>query len=145
LDLNGGFMFLGKLSETEKQAFLCLANYVMKADGIIEEREMEVVNVLRGEMNTPNLLSNLTEAESFKILASSKKRVKKAIYIELLSIAMADGLVDANEEEHMKNILSQLSLSEIFSTNAQKWLIYYFKILQKGISLVNRRKPKKEA
>jgi len=137
-------MFLKKLLETEKQAFLCLANLIMKADGVIAEREMEIINRLREEMKAPNLLSNLTEAESYKILASSKRSVKRAVYLELSAIAKADGFVDPNEEKYMKNILSQLGLSEVFAKNVHRWLDAYYKLLEKGVILVERGKKKTE-
>jgi tellurite resistance protein len=133
-------MFLRKLLETEKQAFLCLANLVMKADGVVDEREMEIINSLREEMNTPNLLSNLTEAESYKVLASSKMPVKRAVYMELLAIAKADGVFDPSEEKYIKNVLTQLGLSEVFAKNVQKWLDAYFKLLEKGASLARGKK-----
>ena len=134
-------MFLGKLPEAEKQAFLCLANKVMKADGIIEEREMEVINTLRGEMNAPNLVSNLTEEESYKVFSVSKTPVKKAVYLELLGIAIADGGIVTKENEVLAEFASRLRLSDKFTGNALKWIDHYFSVLQKGISLVSG-KPK---
>jgi len=136
-------MFLGGLSETEKQAFLCLANQIMKADGVVADSEMAVINALRGEMNTQNLLSNLTEDESLNILASSKRHVKRGIYIELLSIAIADGTVDASEEAYIKKIQSKLDLSDVFAKNAGKWIDTYFRLLEKGINLARGKKKDK--
>jgi uncharacterized membrane protein YebE (DUF533 family) len=128
-------MFLRKLLETEKQAFLCIANLVMKADGVVAEREMEIINNLMVEMNVHNLLCNLTEDESFKILASSKKSVKRSIYIELAAIAKADGVVEESEEKYLKTVLSKLDLTEVFDRNVQKWLEAYFKLVEKGVRL----------
>jgi hypothetical protein len=69
-------MFLVLLSTSEKQAFLCLANKVIKADGIIAEKEMILLNNLCNEMGTPNLVSNLNEDESFTVFASSEGTIK---------------------------------------------------------------------
>ena len=133
-------MFLSKLSETEKQAFLCLADGVMKADGVVADREMKIINDLRKEMNVQNLVSNLTENDSFKTLTSSKQSVRRGIYIELLSISMADGVIDANESIFMKKIQSQLELSDIFAKNSEKWVSAYFRLQEKGIELVRGKK-----
>lgn len=117
-----------------------MASLVMKADGIIAEREMEIIKNLKDEMNAQNLLCNLTEAESFAILAASKRSVKRAIYMELSAIAKSDGNVDEKEEKYLKNVLSQLGLSEVFSRNVQKWLDVYSRLLEKGVYLALGKK-----
>jgi tellurite resistance protein len=129
-------MFISVLSESEKQAFLCLAHKVIASDGVIANSETAVFNGLASELRLTNLESSLSERESYDVFSSSSEAIKRAVYIELLSLAIADGVFDASEKEYMKAILSKLGLPDSFAEKAGKWLSEYFSILKVGINLV---------
>jgi hypothetical protein len=58
-------MFISALSESEKQAFLCLAHKV------IANSETAVLNGLASELRLTNLESSLSERESYDVFSSS--------------------------------------------------------------------------
>mgnify|MGYP000227786753 CR=1 FL=1 len=87
-------MFLNSLSPTEKDNFMKLAVALIKADGVVEESEKQILSAYANEMLIP--ICNLDEqcdADSIikEFAMTSTLQTKRIIFLELLALAFADG------------------------------------------------------
>ena len=130
-------MFLGNLAEKEKAAFLCLAGNIIKADGVSSKSEVIILNNIIQELHIKGEKSNLSIEESCDVFAGSDEFTRRGIYIELLSLAMADNTYDSTEKDFLKTVSLRLDLSADFISKAEEWLLEYLNVLQKGIVLVS--------
>lgn len=128
-------MFYEKLSSEELGAFMCLANEVVRADGLVTPEEMAHLQKLLGSI--PKSVQPITAEESFAVFAKSKTADQKGVYIELLSLAMSDGVYDKKERQCMKKIQDNLGLSDEFANKSSEWLSTYLDVLHQGVNLVS--------
>lgn len=103
-------MFLNSLSSNEKNNFMKLAIAVIKADGVIENNEKQVLSAYANEMqigiegiDVQYDIDHIIESLS----KESTDQSKRVIFVELLALAFADSKY-ANEE---KNIIQKLANS----------------------------------
>lgn len=101
-------MFLNLLNPTEKENFIKLAVAVIKADGVIEESEKQILTTYATEMQIP--VCNLNEQyDNCKIImdfaTKSTLQIKRIVFIELMALAFADGNYAVEE----KNLIQQIS------------------------------------
>ena len=130
-------MFLSKLSEQEKQAFMVLAKWVSEADGIVKEEETLLLNAFLKEMDLIEIDSTLTVEDCYLIFSKSSNVIKRAAYIELLSLVIADKKYDKKEEEILSKINNNFGLPEDFIAEAFNWLKAYTELTAKGFQLVD--------
>jgi len=129
-------MFLGNLTENEKKAFLFLANKVSKADNIVTEDELGMLRAFAQEMGLSEINSNLSEDEVYTILTVSENKIKRAVYTELLSLALVDETFEERDIECLKNIQEKLGLPEPFVKKARDWLYSYIGKTKEGYMLI---------
>ena len=94
-------MFLNSLNPTEKDNFMKLAVAVIKADGVVEESEKQILSAYANEMQIP--VCNLDEqcdADSIikDFSMNSTPQTKRIVFLELLALAFADGNYAAEEK-----------------------------------------------
>lgn len=94
-------MFLNSLNPTEKDNFMKLAVAVIKADGVVEESEKQILSAYANEMQIP--VCNLDEqcdADSIikEFAMNSTPQTKRIVFLELLALAFADGNYAAEEK-----------------------------------------------
>lgn len=94
-------MFLNSLNPTEKDNFMKLAVAVIKADGVVEESERQILSAYANEMQIP--VCNLDEqcdADSIikEFAMNSTPQTKRIVFLELLALAFADGNYAAEEK-----------------------------------------------
>ena len=99
-------MFLNSLNPTEKDDFMKLAVAVIKADGIVEESEKQILSAYANEMLIP--ICNLDEqcdVDSIikEFAMTSTPQTKRIIFLELLAFA------DGNYATEEKTLLQQLA------------------------------------
>ena len=126
-------MFLDNLSKDEKEAFICIAHKVMLSNEIIDDDQSKIMKQMLFETDLSRENSELTEKESFKILKSSKNTIKRSVYIEFLSLAIADNNIDELERKYLDVIVRELGLPEDFIKSVTDWYNEYMGIVRKGI------------
>jgi uncharacterized tellurite resistance protein B-like protein len=127
-------MFYEKLSAEEQGALLYFANEVIRADGLVTPEEMAHLQKLLGGVASGNIIS--TAQDAAHIFAGAKNSAKKGVYIELLSLALSDGIYDETEQQCMKKIQAVLELSDDFAKNSAEWLLSYIDVIRQGQKLV---------
>lgn len=126
-------MFLDNLSKDEKEAFICIAHKVMLSNKIIDDDQSKIMKQMLFETDLSRENSELTEKESFKILKSSNNTIKRSVYIEFLSLAIADNNIDELERKYLDVIVRELGLPEDFIKSVTDWYNEYMGIVRKGI------------
>jgi uncharacterized membrane protein YebE (DUF533 family) len=129
-------MFIGWLSDSEKDAFVCLANKIALADGIVTEEETAFLDNMVKEMGGGENGVKLPESEAFKIAAALDNKGKRSFYVELLSLVMADNSVAPQEKNCMKEIQGKLGLPDNFVNEAEVWLTEYLALVARGYGLI---------
>lgn len=114
-------MFLATLNKNEKEQFLSLAVAVIKADGVVEEAEKEMLNAYATEMQVN--LSNITIKDDVEnvissLANSSTETTQRAIFVELLALAFADGDYAAEEKEVVQKVAQGFGLKADFIERA---------------------------
>lgn len=98
-------MFLTSLTNREKELFLNLAIAVIRADGLVQESEKQILNAYAIEMQIPNHNINITQEVNNigaciqELAEKSNAQTKRAVFVELLALAFADGDFAAEEKE----------------------------------------------
>lgn len=129
-------MFLKVLTMNEKKAFICIANELMLSNGYIDEQQSQVHRQLLDEMEIQENNNLPSEEKSFELLRSSKNITKRSIYIELVSLSLADNVLDISEKEYLRKIEKNLGLPDTFTRKAILWYKQYMSTIKEGLELV---------
>ena len=114
-------MFLNSLNPTEKDNFMTLAVAVIKADGVVEESEKQILSAYANEMLIP--ICNLDEqcdVDSIikEIAMTSTPQTKRIIFLELLALAFADGNYAAEEKALVQQLADAFEFDRAFIEQA---------------------------
>lgn len=114
-------MFLNSLNPTEKDNFMRLAMTLIKADGVVEESEKQILSAYANEMQIQ--VSSLDEqCDTDKVIEelakSSSLKTRRIIFLELLALAFADWNYVAEEKELLKCLANAFELDRTFIDRA---------------------------
>ena len=98
-----------------------LAVAVIKADGIVEESEKQILSAYANEMQIP--VCNLDEQSNTdniikEFAVNSTLQTKRIVFLELLALAFADGNYTAEEKALVQQIASAFELDKAFIEQA---------------------------
>lgn len=114
-------MFLNSLNSTEKDNFMKLAVAVIKADGVVEESEKQILSAYANEMQIPvcNLDEQYDTDSIIKVFAmTSTLQTKRIIFLELLALAFADGNYAAEEKALVQQLADAFEFDRAFIEQA---------------------------
>ena len=114
-------MFLNSLNSTEKDNFMKLAVAVIKADGVVEESEKQILSAYANEMQIPvcNLDEQYDTDSIIKEFAmTSTLQTKRIIFLELLALAFADGNYAAEEKALLQQLADAFEFDRAFIEQA---------------------------
>lgn len=119
-------MFLNKLDENEKKAFLALALKIQNIDGKITSGEIRVIKEFCQEMNISSDLKEKYSLEDIvNVFSKSSVYVKKAVIFEALGLAYADGKLDDKENEIISTIAKSIGLTEDVVEKLDEYILRY--------------------
>lgn len=114
-------MFLNSLNPTEKDNFMKLAMTLIKADGVVEESEKQILSAYANEMQI-QVRSLDEQCDTDKVIEelakSSSLKTRRIIFLELLALAFADGNYVAEEKELIKCLANAFELDKTFVDRA---------------------------
>lgn len=132
-------MFLTTLNKNEKEEFLSLAVAVIKADGIVDEAEKELLNAYATEMQV-NLNDIAIQDDVENVITSvannSTEATKRTVFIELLALAFADGDYAAEEKEIVQKVAQGFGLKPDFVERAVNLQDAYTAVCSSLVNLV---------
>lgn len=114
-------MFLNSLNSTEKDNFMKLAVAVIKADGVVEESEKQILSAYANEMQIPvcNLDGQCDTDSIIKEFAmTSTLQTKRIIFLELLALAFADGNYATEEKALVQQLADAFEFDRAFIEQA---------------------------
>lgn len=114
-------MFLNSLNPTEKDNFMKLAMTLIKADGVVEESEKQILSAYANEMQI-QVRSLDEQCDTDKVIEelakSSSLKTRRIIFLELLALAFADGNYVAEEKELLKCLANAFEFDRKFIDRA---------------------------
>lgn len=114
-------MFLNLLNTTEKSNFMKLAMAVIKADGIIEDSEKQILSAYANEMQI-NICNIEDQVDTEKIIKeyamNSTVQTKRIVFIELLALAFADGNYAIEEKTLIQQLANAFDIDRTFIEKA---------------------------
>ena len=114
-------MFLNSLNSTEKDNFMKLAVALIKADGVVEESEKQILFAYANEMLIPicNLDEQFDVDSIIKEFAmTSTPQTKRIIFLELLALAFADGNYATEEKALLQQLADAFEFDKAFIEQA---------------------------
>ena len=114
-------MFLNSLNPTEKDNFMKLAVAIIKADGVVEESEKQILSAYANEMQIPvcNLDEQCDADNIIKEFAmTSTPQTKRIVFLELLALAFADGNYAAEEKVLVQQLADAFEFDRAFIEQA---------------------------
>lgn len=114
-------MFLNSLNPVEKDNFMKLAVVVIKADGVVEESEKQILSAYANEMQIPvcNLDEQCDADNIIKEFAmTSTPQTKRIVFLELLALAFADGNYAAEEKALVQRLADAFEFDRSFIEQA---------------------------
>ena len=114
-------MFLNSLNPTEKDNFMKLAVAVIKADGIVEESENQILSAYANEMQIP--ICNFDEQSNVnniikEFAMNSTLQAKRIVFLELLALTFADGSYAAEEKVLVQQLADAFEFDRVFIEQA---------------------------
>lgn len=107
-------MFLNRLNFAEKEAFLSLCIHVSAANGKIVTSEYEMMEAYCKEMEIRFFDSrNVIEMERIvSVFKDSEPGIKKAVLIEIMGLAYADGSFETAEQTMIMDFAKKIGVDE---------------------------------
>lgn len=118
-------MFLQELNERERKNFLELAYYVMKVDGTIDPKELNIFNNFRAEMflsEDSYAIKNKELKTIITELNASRKSIKKIILIELMGIVLSNDEYHEKEADVIEEIKKAWNLRDYEVKKTKRWV-----------------------
>ena len=107
-------MFLGQLSEKEKNAFISLSVYASKVNGVFAEDEKEMIQEYCREMGIPffDAENVIAMDEVVDVFKNAELSIKKIVLLETLGLVYSDGNYDDCEKEFVSDFAKKIELTD---------------------------------
>lgn len=107
-------MFLGQLSEKEKNAFISLSVYASKVNGVFAEDEKEMIQEYCREMGIPffDAENVIAMDEVVDVFKNAELSIKKIVLLETLGLVYSDGNYDDSEKEFVSDFAKKIELTD---------------------------------
>jgi len=126
-------MFLNRLNQEEKIAFLKLAKYVVSIDDKLYEKETYLIEQYCKEMNIENIDIKLSQIDIKKIIKSiQEKETQRAILLELIALVLVDNNLDKKEYKFIKKISKKFGISKKILNIYIEWSKSILAIVREG-------------
>ena len=129
-------MFLNKLEENEKVAFLTLAHHIARSDGDFSENEQNIIVTYCMEMQIEDINYNENSFNLNEILSVIKgDENQKILLLEIMALVYSDGL-HQEEQKILDIIIEQYNISEALSIVYSQWSKSILSISNQGLALI---------
>jgi hypothetical protein len=131
-------MFLKKLTDEEKRAFMVLASNIVLTDDQIDLFEQKVIDGFLEEMglSTKDFDKDASNKGAVEIFRNSTNATKRAVLIELLSVCFSNDDFDEGQVKHIEEIRAGLGVSQDFVEKASVWVREILELTKAGHLLV---------
>jgi len=107
-------MFLGRLSEKEKNAFLSLSVHASNSNGVFAEEEKMMIREYCKEMEIPffDVEKTISLDKVVELFKESELSIKKIVLLEILGLLYSDGVVDDSEKKFVNEYAKKIGLTK---------------------------------
>ena len=107
-------MFLGRLSEKEKNAFLSLSVHASNSNGVFAEDEKMMIREYCKEMEIPffDVEKTIPLDKVVELFKESELSIKKIVLLEILGLLYSDGVVDDSEKKFVNEYAKKIGLTK---------------------------------
>jgi hypothetical protein len=115
-------MFLNRLNQIEKEAFLELAHHVARSDEDFSENQKEIISQYCMEMSIEDIEYDDSKFVLDRVLAKIEcKKSQKIVLLEVMALVYSDGLLHDAEKEIIDNMIEKYSLNQALATVYAEW------------------------
>jgi len=109
-------MFLNRLSQEEKKAFLELAYYMAKVDDNFMDEQKEIISQYCFEMSIDDINFDENKFDLLKVLKHFKNpKSQKIVLLEIMALVYADNILHPKEQEVLEIMCKEFGLDENLS------------------------------
>lgn len=128
-------MFVDLLEQKEKDALMMLLVDIAKADGTIDDSEMDFLSKYANEHGIDlNLENNMSITDACHQISSHKAKV--VAMQEIVKLAIVDGNYDDAEKAGAKAIAEMLNIESEKFKEIEKWVLDGQQWVQRGVEML---------
>lgn len=126
-------MFLGQLSEKEKNAFISLSIHASNSNGVFANEEKVMIQEYCKEMGIPffNAENAIPMDEVVAVFAESELQIKKIVLLETLGLLYSDGEFDDTEKGFINEYAKKIGLTDEDVDKQTEAIKEYLAVLKK--------------
>jgi uncharacterized tellurite resistance protein B-like protein len=130
-------MFLNKLNEKEKAAFLKLAYYVATSDNDFSIEEKEIINVYCAEMQINDIDFDKSNFNlDLTLLEIESSESQKIVLLEIMALVYADNILHQSEEDVLEKMVNKFNLNSKLTSVYAEWTKAILALTKQGVSLI---------
>ena len=130
-------MFLNRLEEKEKVAFLELAHHIARSDNDFSEEQKNIIEKYCMEMQMVDIEYN---EETFDIYTTLDKildpRSRKIVLLEIMALIYSDDFLHEEERKVLEKILEEFGLNYNLSVVYTQWAKTMLNLYIQGNALI---------
>jgi len=130
-------MFLNRLSQEEKGAFLELAHHIARSDNDFSEDQKSIIAKYCMEMQMEDIEYN---EDTFDIYTTLDKiqnpRSRKVILLEIMALIYADDFLHEEERKVLEKVLEEFGLNYNLSIVYTQWAKTMLSLYMQGNALI---------
>jgi len=130
-------MFLNRLSQEEKGAFLELAHHIARSDNDFSEDQKSIIAKYCMEMQMEDIEYN---EDTFDIYTTLDKiqnpRSRKVILLEIMALIYADDFLHEEERKVLEKVLEEFELNYNLSIVYTQWAKTMLSLYMQGNALI---------
>jgi len=130
-------MFLNRLKEEEKKAFLELAHYVARCDGNFMDEQKKIIKQYCNEMQIEDIDFDEEKFDIYDTLSKIKnKRSQKIVLLEIMVLIYADDYLHEEERKVLEKMFEEFDLNYNLSVIYAQWAKAMLSLYVQGNALI---------
>jgi len=131
-------MFLNRLEDKEKKAFLKLAQYIIEINESEGEKEEEILLAYSNEMGIKVEEFTINDFKLEEILLVFQNNTSRKIaLLEIMALIYADNQIDEKEEKFINNICKRFGISREQAKIYEEWTKAILALYNQGELFIN--------
>lgn len=130
-------MFLNRLEEEEKVAFLELAHYIARSDNNFSEDQKSIITKYCMEMQLKDIEYNAEEFDIYNTLDKiHNHRSRKIVLLEIMALIYSDDFLHEEERKVLEKLLEVFDLNYNLSIVYTQWAKSMLALYIQGTALI---------
>ncbi len=133
-------MFLSRLNQEQKKAFLAIAMKIVGADGQLDPKERQMIEGMRYEMGlfteTDIATGYVLVEELAKPFDTRESRI--ILMLESIALAYADEEMHGEEQKILRELALIFEFSEEEATTMENWVLRYKELLKEAMTMFTK-------